>query len=201
MSVYLVVFTFAISCFIWPPELDWAFRKKMWPDRRAVTTIKDLGFNFVPKNQENDKSKLTWWYYFSLAERKLPKEVNESVDHLKPTCKRLKGCHFKTILFRTLEVTSAKMWCEKNILDSLDYLLKELQEVFHQQRCMHFWIGHINLFQDFNHHRLSNLNVKEIRKNPVPSIFTYIFHFTPSCPPFTKNEKQLSCFCFALLFF
>ena len=211
-SIFLADFTFAIRCFKWPPESDWPFRTKMWPDRRVVTTIKDLGFHFVPKNQENDKSKLTWRYSFSLAERQLSKQVNEvaricflylktiSVDHLKPICKRLSSYHLKTILFRTLEVTSAKIWSEKNILDCLDYLLKELQEAFHQQRCMHFWISRINLFQNFNHSRLPKLEekVKEIRKNPSPFLFTYSLKRRQSFPPFKKNEKGVLCCCLAL---
>ena len=76
-SVYLADFTFAIPCFEWPPESDWPSRDKKWPNQTAVTTIKSHGFHFVPKNQENDKLKLTWRYSFSLAERQLSKEVNE----------------------------------------------------------------------------------------------------------------------------
>ena len=210
VSVYLADFTFAIPCFKWPPESDWPFRNKIWPDHKVVTTIMNLGFHFVPKNQENDKLKLTWRYSFSLAERELSKHVNEtarksflclkiiSADHLKPICKRLKSYHLKTILFRSLEVTPAKMWCEKNILNCFDYLLKELQEAFQEQRCIHFWISRINLFQDFNNCRLSKLKVRveEIRKNPVPFLLKYSFMFKRSCIPFTKNDKELSCFCF-----
>ena len=92
------------------------------------------------------------------------------------------------------------MWSEENILNCLDYLLKALQDAFHQQKCMHFWISSINLFQDFNNFRLSKLEVKvkEIRKNPVPFLYTYSFRLRPSCLPFKKNEKELSCFGFGL---
>ena len=210
-SIFLADFTFAIRCFQWPAESDWPFRNKMWPDHRVVKTIKDIGFHFVPKNQENDKSKLTWRYSFSLAERELSKQLNEvarkcflclktiSVDHLKPICKRLSSYHLKTILFRTLEVTSTKMWSEENILNCLNYLLKELQEAFHQQRCMHFWISRINLFQNFNPSRLSKLEVKvkEIRKNPSRFLFTYSLKRRQSFPPFKKNEGVFCC-CLAL---
>ena len=78
-SVYSADFTFAIPCFEWPRESDWPLREKKWPNQTVVTAIVNLGFHFVPKNQENDKSKLTWRYSFSLAERKLSKEVNEIV--------------------------------------------------------------------------------------------------------------------------
>ena len=78
-SVYSADFTFAIPCFEWPRESDWPLREKKWPNQTVVTTIMNLGFHFVPKNQENDKSKLTWRYSFSLAERELSKEVNEIV--------------------------------------------------------------------------------------------------------------------------
>ena len=206
--VYLADFTFAIPCIYWPPESEWPFRSKMWPNQTVVTSIKDLGFHFVPVNQKNDKSKLTWRYSFSLAETELSKQVNEkarkcflclkiiNVAHLKPICKRLNSYHLKTILFRTLEVTSGNMWSEENILNCLDYLLKALQDAFHQQKCIHFWISRINLFQDFNNFRLSKLEVKvkEIRKNPVPFLYTYSFRLRPSCLPFNKNEKELSCF-------
>ena len=129
-------FTFAIPCLEWPPESDWPLPNKMWPDHRVVTTIKDLGFHLVPLSQKNDKSKLTWRYSFSLAERELSKQVNEiarkcflcvkiiGADHLKPICKKLSSYHLKTVLFRTLEVTSAEMWSEINILNCLDYLLQ-----------------------------------------------------------------------------
>ena len=212
--IYLADFTFAIPCLKWPPESDWPSRNKMWPDHRVVTTIKDLGFHFVPKNQKNDKSKLTWRYSFSLVERELSKQVNEvaricflclkiiNVAHLKPICKRLNSYHLKTVLFRTLEVTSAEMWSETNILNCLDYLIKELQEAFHQERCMHFWISRINLFRDFNHRQLSKLEekIKEISKNPFYFLFTYsLAGGRRCCPAFRKNEKQLFCFCFRFL--
>ena len=212
-SIFLADFTFAIPCLEWPPESDWPLRNKMWPDHRVVTTIKDRGFHLVPVNQKNDKSKLTWRYSFSLAERELSKQVNEiarkcflcvkiiSADHLKPICKKLSSYHLKTVLFRTLEVTSAEMWSEINILTCLDYLLKELQEAFHQQKCLHFWMSHINLFQHFNHHELSELEVKvkDIRKNPFPFLFTYSFVIRPSCLQFKKNEKELFCLCCGFL--
>ena len=178
-------FTFAIPCFKWLPESDWPFRNKMSPDHRVVTTIMDLGFHFISKNQKNDKSKFTWQHSFSLAERELSKQVNEisrkcflclkiiSVDNLKTICQRRSSYHLKTNLLRTLEVTSAKMWNQKNILNCLGYLLKELQKAFHQQRCMHFWISRSNLFQNFNHSRLSEIEVmvKEIWKISPPLSF------------------------------
>ena len=211
--IFLADFAFAIPCLKWPLESDWPFRNKMWPDHRVVTTIKDLGFHFVPVNQKNDKSKLTWRYSFSLAEKELSKQVNEiarkcfqcfkiiSVDHLKPICKRLKSYHLKTILFHTLEVTSAEMWSEKNILNCLDYLLKELQEAFRQQQCRHFWISRINLFQDFKNRILSKLDakVKEIRKSPVAFVGTYSLRIRETYQCFNKSEEVLSCFCFALV--
>ena len=93
-------------------ESDWPFRNKMWPNRKVVATIiKDIGFQFVPKNKQNDKSKFTWWYSFSTAERELSNHANEtaricflclkiiSTDHLKPLCKRLKSYHLKTVFF------------------------------------------------------------------------------------------------------
>ena len=141
--IYLADFTFAIPCLKWPPESDWPSRNRMWPDHKEVTTIKDLGFHFVPKNLKNDKSKVTSRYSFSLTERELSRQVNEvarisflclkiiNAAHLKPICKRLNSFYLKTILFRTLEVTSAEMWSETNILNCLDYLLKELQEAFY----------------------------------------------------------------------
>ena len=92
----------------------------------------------------------------------------------------------------------------KNILNCLEYFLKEFQKAFHQKECYHFWISRINIFRDFNDHRLSKLGkkVKEIRKNPVPFIFTcIIFRLRPSCLPFKKNEKERSCFCFAFQIF
>ena len=211
-NIYMADFTFCIPCFKWPPESNWLFREKIWPDHGVVTTIEDLGFHFVPISQKNDTSKITWRYSFSLAERELSKHVNEKARisflclkiinayHLKPICKKLSSYHLKTILFHTLEVTSANIWSEKNILDCLDYLLKELQEAFHKQRCMHFWISCINLFKDFKNHILSKLeiNVKEIRKNPAHFLWTYSLVGIPSCVPFRKNEKELSCFCCGL---
>ena len=208
-NVYLADFTFAIPCLEWPNESDWPFRNKMWPDHGVVATIKDLGFHFVPANQKKDKSKLTWRYSFSLAERELSKQVNKiardcflcfkviSVDHLKPIYKRLKSYHLKTILFHTLEVTPAEMWNEKNILNCLDYLLKELQEAFHQQRCRHFWISRINLFQDFKNRILSKLEakIKEIRKNPVAFVGTYSLRIRASSQHFNKNEEVPFYFC------
>ena len=208
-DVYLADFTFAIPCSEWPRISDWPSRNKMWPDHSVVATIKDLAFHFVPVNQKKDKSKLTWRYSFSLAERELSRQVSEearncflyfkiiSEDHLKPICKRLKTYHLKTILFHTLEVTPAEMWNEKNILNCLDYLLKELQEAFHQQRCRHFWISRINLFQDFKNRILSKLEakIKEIRKNPIAFVGTYSLRSRASCQHFNKNEEVLSYFC------
>ena len=62
---------------------------------------------------------------------------------------------------------------------------------------MHFWISDINLFKDFENGILRELEikVKDIRKNPVPFLLTYSFVRLPACVPFTKNEKELSCFC------
>ena len=208
-NVYLADFTFAIPCLEWPNESDWPFRNKMWPDHTAVATIKGLGFHFVPVNQKKDKLKLTWRYSFSLAERELSKQVNKiarncflcfkiiSNDHLKPTSEKLKTYHLKTILFHTLEVTPAEMWNEKNILKCLDYLLNELQEAFDQQRCKHFWISRINLFQDFKNRILSKLEakIKEIRKNPVAFVGTYSLRIRASSQHFNKNEEVPFYFC------
>ena len=208
-NIYKADFTFCIPCLKWPSKSNWPSSEKIWPDHTVVTTIEGHGFHFVPISQKNDASKTTWRYSFSSAERELSKNVNEKArrtficlkiirnNHLKPICKSLSSYHLKTILFRTLEVTSANIWNEKNILDCLDYLLKKLQEAFHEGRSMHFWISGINLFKDFENGILRELEikVKDIRKNPVPFLLTYSFVRLPACVPFTKNEKELSCFC------
>ena len=206
--IYLADFIFAIPCFQWPRESDWPSRNKKWPDHKVVATIKERGFHFIPRNKENDKSNFTWRYSFSKAERELSKHVNQkaricflclkiiSVDHLKPIYKKLKSYHLKTILFHTLEVTSAETWTQESILNCLNYLLEEVQDAFHHQRCRHFWISHINLFQDLKHCKLSKLEkkVKTIRENPLPFVSSYFTKFKSSCLPcFTKQE--LCCCC------
>ena len=167
--IYLADFTFAIPCLQWPPESDWPSRNKKWPDHKVIATIKKRSFQFVPRNKKNDKLNVTWRYPFSLAERELSKHVNQnaricflclkiiSKSHLKPVCKKLSSYQLKTILFHTLEVTSVETWSQKRILNCLKYLLEEVQYVFHQQRCKHFWISHVNLFQDLKHNELSKL--------------------------------------------
>ena len=193
-TIYLADFTFAIPCFQWPPESDWPSRNKKWPDHKVVATIKERGFHFVPRNKENDKSNLTWRYSFSLAEKELSKHVNQnaricflclkiiSTYHLKPICKKLSSYHLKTIFFHILEVTSVETWSQKSILNCLKYLLEEVQYVFHQQRCKHFWISHINLFQDLKHDELSKLEkkVKAIHENPLPFVCSYSIKVKPS---------------------
>ena len=212
-EIFLADFTFAIPCLEWPPESDWPFRNRMWPDRKVVATItKCCGFHFVPRNKENDKSKFTWRYSFSAAERELSKHVNKvaricflclkiiSTDHLKPICNRLRSYQLKTVFFHTLEITPATIWSENNISVCLDYLLEAVQRVFHQKKCMHFWIKRINLFQNFNHRRLSRLEekVKKIRKNPFPFLFSYSTKFMPSCQPRFKKQEMCCC-CFQLV--
>ena len=198
-------FTFAIPCFQWPSESDWPSRNKKWPDHKVVATIKERGFHFVPRNKENDKSNFTWRYSFSAAERELSKHVNQkaricffclkiiSVDYLKPICKKLNSYHLKTILFHTLEVTSAETWIQKSILNCLNYLLEEVQYAFHQQRCRHFWISHINLFQDLKHCKLYKLEkkVKTIRENSLPFVSSYSRKFKSSC----LRKQELCCCC------
>ena len=212
-EIFLADFTFAIPCLQWPPESDWPFRSKMWLDPKVIATItQDCGFHFVPRNKENDKSKFTWRYSFSAAERELSKHVNKvaricflclkiiSTDHLKPICNRLRSYQLKTVFFNTLEVAPPGMWSENNISDCLDYLLEAVQRAFHQKECMHFWIKHINLFQNFNHRGLSRLEekVKNIRKNPFPFLFSYSTKFTPSCQPRFKKQEMCCC-CFQLV--
>ena len=212
-EIFLADFTFAIPCLEWPPESDWSSRNRMWPDRKVVATITQYcGFHFVPRSKENDKSKLTWRYSFSAAERELSKHVNKvaricflclkiiSTDHLKPICNRLRSYHFKTVFFHTLENTPASIWNENNNSVCLDHLLQAVQRVFYQRKCMHFWIKHINLFQNFNGSTLSKLGekVKKIRKNPFPFLFSYsakVMLF--SQPRFKKQE--MCCCCFQLV--
>ena len=61
---------------------------------------------------------------------------------------------------------------------------------------MHFWISRINLFRNFKHHRLSELEVmvKKIRKNPARFISSYTYTEKLSCLAFQKDEKAFSCF-------
>ena len=212
-QIFLADFTFAIRCLEWPPQSDWPSRNKMWPDRKVVATIiKDCGFHVVPRNKENDKSKFTWRYSFSAAERELSKHVKEvaricflclkiiSTDHLKPICKRLSSYHLKTVFFHTLEVTPAGISNQNSISTCLDHLLEAVQCAFHKKKCMHFWIKHINLFQNFNHHSLSRLEekVKKIRKNPFPFLFSYSTKFMPSCLPCFKKQEMCCC-CFQVV--
>ena len=212
-EIFLADFTFAIPCLEWPRESDWPVRDRMWPDRKVVATVtKCCGFHFVPRNKENDKSKFTWRYSFSAAERELSKHVYEtartcflclkiiSTDHLQPICERLRSYQLKTVFFHTLENTPATFWSENNISVCLDHLLDAVQRVFHQKKCMHFWIKHINLFQSFNHHSLSKLEekVKKIRKNPFPYLFSYSTKFMPFSQLCFK-KKEMCCCCFQVL--
>ena len=56
-KIFLADFTFAIPCFKWPPESDWPFPNKMWPDRKVVLTIKNRDFHFVPKNKKTTSNR------------------------------------------------------------------------------------------------------------------------------------------------
>ena len=51
-NIYLADFTFCIRCFEWPLESKWLSRKKIWPDQRVVTTIKDIGFHCSQKSKK-----------------------------------------------------------------------------------------------------------------------------------------------------
>ena len=211
-DIFLGDFTFAIRCFQWPPQSDWPRRKKEWPSPEAVATIKALGFHFVPKSQKNDKTKKTWRYSFSLAERELSKVINEiarwcflclkiiNEGHLKPICRMLTSYHMKSIFLHTLENNSVEIWVQQNILGCLDLLLEKLEEVFHQQKCTHFWISSIDLFKDFSCQKLARLEerVKEIRKNPLAYVNTYSLGCVPYYVPCDK-DRQLHCLCFGLV--
>ena len=61
---------------------------------------------------------------------------------------------------------------------------------------MHFWIKHINLFQNFNQRILSRLDekVNEIRKNPFPFLFSYSTRFSPSCLPCFMKQETCCCY-------
>ena len=211
-DIFLGDFTFAIRCFQWPPQSDWPRRKKEWPSPETVATIKDLGFHFVPKSQRNDKTKTTWRHSFSLAERELSKVINEiarwcflclkiiNKDHLKPICRMLTSYHMKSIFLHTLENNSVEIWVQQNMLGCLDLLLKQLEEVFHQQKCRHFWISSIDLFKDFSCQKLARLEerVKKIRKNPLAYVNTYSLGCVPYYVPCDK-DRQLHCLCFGLV--
>ena len=199
-QLFLADFTFSIHCFEWPLESNWSFHYKDWPDCRVVATIKNLGFHFVPRNRNNDKSRFTWRYSISTAEIELSKHVYETArtcflclkiittDYLKPICKKLSSYHLKTVLFHTLQGISAREWSQKNIVDCLDYLLEVVQNVFLKKSCNRFWISTINLFQNLDHLRLSRLvkKVKEVRENPFPFLVSYSTKFMRSCLPCLK---------------
>ena len=211
-DIFVGDFTFAIRCFQWPPQSDWPCRKKKWPAPDTVATIKALGFHFVPKSQKNDKTKKTWRYSFSLAERELSKVINEiarwcflclkviNEDHLKPICRMLTSYHMKSIFLHTLENNSVEIWVQQNMLGCLDLLLKKLEEVFHQQKCIHFWISSIDLFKDFSCQELARLEArtKEIRKNPLAYANTYSVGCVPYYVP-CDEDRQLHCLCFGLV--
>ena len=175
--------TIAFQCPFWPDQVcDWKFRpNRMWPSREDVLRICSFGCHLVPKSQRNDDEGLTWRISFSEAEVALSLLVPRmariafiglkviSMGFLSLTCERIKSYHLKCILFNTLEKTEPAFWLnDSNVEAGFHMLLNELKKSIQTASCPHYWIPHINLFQELEQNDVTYLSevIEKVEKKP-----------------------------------
>ena len=175
--------TFAIKC-QWPDTVsNWTYRPdKLWPDPYNIARIASYGSHLVPKSQPDDKDEVTWRISFSKAEVELSKLVPATArmcliglkiiakDYLSVACSKISSYQLKCLLFCTLERTDPQFWLqEANLTQCFHLLLANLLSAFTTKHCAHFWIPHINLFDNLSGRdckKLTKVLRKVIRKSP-----------------------------------
>ena len=162
VNQFLADLTFSIPCKDWPASSNWQARTKKWPQQEDVKRITFGGIHLVPLSQKGDKEGLTWRISFSKAEVELSKLISEVArtcfvalkvirkDYLSVNCHHLKSYHLKTILLYSIEATGLEFWCEENLKECFDKLLGNLTTAIEERSCPHFWLPHINLFEDLS---------------------------------------------------
>ena len=184
---FFVDLTFAFKCPKWPDEVsDWTYRPgKKWPNNEHVKRIASMGCHVVPKSQPGDG--YTWRLSFSTAEFELcrlaPQTAREGFlglkvitkDYLSVTYKGLSYA-LKCLFLRTLE-TEPEFWRridEESPQECFLYLLQKLADAIANRNCPHFWIPHINLFEDLTKNNAKKLSkkMKKIKKQPQQYIET-----------------------------
>ena len=175
--------TFAIQCPDWPDQVcNWKARpNRRWPSQEAVLRITSPGCHIVPKSHKDDHQGVTWRISFSRAEVDLSVLIPKMArfyfiglkviakDYLSITCKRIKSYHLKCILFNTLETTDPEFWKDEDNLEAgFSMLLNNLKKKIQNTSCPHYWIPHINLFQEINQKDVTNLLevIENVEKKP-----------------------------------
>ncbi|XP_070532407.1 uncharacterized protein [Ptychodera flava] len=153
----------AFPCQKWPSlATPWLSRFRMsgWPSVQLVNEVVKIGCAVVPKSPENSKTSLEWRLSFSLAERRLAKDVTimqKSIyimvkliykKYLKhPSEKGVQSYHLKNIFLWMLEEIPCSEWTNCLLPQRVTDLLQRLNWCLTLKYCPHYFIPENNLFQ------------------------------------------------------
>ena len=165
---FLADLTFSVPCNDWLMLSNRQTRNKKWPQQEDVERIILVGIHLAQLSQKEYKQGLTWKISFSKDEVEISKLIPEvartcfvalkviAKDYLLVNCCCLKSYHLKTIL-HSIETTGLKFWCEEYLKECFSQFLINLTIAIEGKRFPHFWLPHINLFED-----LSEKKAKEV---------------------------------------
>ena len=144
----------------WPiVAQEWIARKRQWPSQKVIDQILQEGFHLVVKAPKNGgKLECDFRISFANAEYLLSKELNEVQRgcyrclkkfhraYLSTKPKSLVSFHLKNLFLQTIEETGAEMWTQRNRVECMMKLFRNLLEALRKRNLRHFFVRSYNLF-------------------------------------------------------
>ncbi|KAM7426246.1 hypothetical protein ABFA07_022441 [Porites harrisoni] len=170
----------------WPiVAQEWIGRKRKWPSQKVIDQILQEGFHLVVKAPKNGGNlECDFRISFANAEFLLSRELNEVQRqcyrclkkfhraYLSTKPKSLVSFHLKNLFLQTLEETGAEIWTQRNRVECMMKLFRNLLEALRKRDLRHFFVRSYNLFSvDY----IEDLNILEplvgicekINENPM----------------------------------
>ena len=170
----------------WPMVAqEWMRRQRKWPSQKVIDQILQEGFHLVAKAPKNGGNlECDFRISFANAEFLLSRELNEVQRecyrclkkfhraYLSTKPKSLVSFHLKNLFLKTVEETGAEMWTQRNRVECMMTLFRNLLEALRKRDLRHFFVRSYNLFSvDY----IEDLNILEplveicekINENPM----------------------------------
>ena len=170
----------------WPMVAqEWMRRQRKWPSQKVIDQILQEGFHLAAKAPKNGGNlECDFRISFANAEFLLSRELNEVQRecyrclkkfhraYLSTKPKSLVSFHLKNLFLQTVEETGAEMWTQRNRVECMMKLFRNLLEALRKRDLRHFFVRSYNLFSvDY----IEDLNILEplvemcekINENPM----------------------------------
>ena len=170
----------------WPiVAQEWIRRERKWPSQEVIDQILQEGFHLVAKAPKNGGNlECDFRISFANAEFLLSRELNEVQRecyrclkkfhraYLSTKPKSLVSFHLKNLFLQTVEETGAEMWTQRNRVECMMKLFRNLLEALRKRDLRHFFVRSYNLFSiDY----IEDLNIldplvgicEKINENPM----------------------------------